>query len=53
MNSLGTLLLGLVDSATDNTEDDTTIPTLSLGWEFISMLGVIIAIPIPSRRKRT
>ncbi|MHA2107839.1 MAG: hypothetical protein ACW99R_09070 [Candidatus Hodarchaeales archaeon] len=42
----------LIESITEENTDDTTIPSLSPGWEFISILGVIISIPIVSRRKR-
>ncbi len=42
----------LIESITEEKPDDTTIPSLSPGWEFINILGVIISIPIISRRKR-
>jgi hypothetical protein len=42
----------LIESIIVESPDETTIPTLSPGWKFISILGVIISIPILSRRKR-
>ncbi len=42
----------LMESFTGETTDGTTIPSLSPGWEFISIMGVIISVPILSRRKR-
>ncbi len=51
-SAITTFLFELVDSTTDGPDDNTTIPTISPGWEFISLMGILISIPILSRRKR-